>query len=228
MTQVPRKIKSFVRREGRLTKGQEHALDKHWPNYGKTIAQGRFEPQQEFNNDLPITLEIGYGMGSSLVTMAKTMPNNNFIGVEVHRPGVGSLLLQMEQENVSNIRSYMEDAVEVLNQCIPDHSLSKVQIFFPDPWHKKRHHKRRLIQPEFIDLLSQKLTADAMIHLATDWENYAEHMMDVLSNHSHFENTAGVGEYIPRPDYRPLTKFEQRGQRLGHGTWDLLFKKIKK
>ncbi|APS56942.1 tRNA (guanosine(46)-N7)-methyltransferase TrmB [Piscirickettsia salmonis] len=225
---IQRKIKSFVRREGRLTKGQEQALAKHWPHYGKTIAEGHFNALQEFTNHQPITLEIGYGMGNSLVTMAKTMPEHNFIGIEVHRPGVGSLLLQMEQENITNIRSYMDDAVEVLKQCIPDYSLSQVQIFFPDPWHKKRHHKRRLIQPTFIDLLSKKLTMGGVIHLATDWENYAEHMMQVLSAHSHFENTAGIDQYTPRPNYRPLTKFEQRGQRLGHGTWDLLFKKIKK
>ena len=170
-------------------------------------------------------LEIGFGMGQSLVAMAAAAPEKNFIGVEVHLPGVGRLLHSMEDEGVDNIRVYCHDAVEILNDCIDDASLDTVQIFFPDPWHKKRHHKRRLIQPDFVDLLCRKLKPGGVLHLATDWENYAEQMMEVLSANTQLRNQAGEGEFAPRPDHRPLTKFERRGERLGHGVWDLLFKK---
>ena len=164
-------------------------------------------------------------MGQSLVAMAEAAPDTNFIGIEVHRPGVGKLLHTMEQRGVDNIRVYCHDAVEVLRDCIPDASLDTVQIFFPDPWHKKRHHKRRLIQPPFVALLTRKLKSGGILHLATDWQNYAEQMMEVLSAAGGLDNTAGPGQFAPRPESRPLTKFELRGERLGHGVWDLVFRR---
>ena len=158
--------------------------------------------------------------------MAKAHPENDYLGIEVHRPGVGNLLLQIERDDISNVRVMNEDAVEVLEKNIADNSLDAVYLFFADPWHKKRHHKRRIVQEAFVQLLRKKLKADGIFHMATDWQDYAEHMMEVMSAAEGFENTAGKGNYIERPDYRPLTKFEQRGQRLGHGVWDLIFKKV--
>ena len=150
-------------------------------------------------------------------------PQSNFIGIEVHRPGVGRLLYDMQEQGVDNIRVYCHDAVEVLRDCIADGALDTVQIFFPDPWHKKRHHKRRLIQPPFVEQLCHKLKPGGTLHLATDWENYAEQMLDVLEGCEQLENTAGDGTFVPRPAHRPLTKFERRGERLGHGVWDLVY-----
>ncbi|MDF2530415.1 MAG: hypothetical protein K0Q57_1295 [Gammaproteobacteria bacterium] len=220
-----RTIKSFVRREGRLTIGQQKALDTGWPKFGLQLEDGLIDPAKVFHNQAPCIVEIGFGMGQSLAEMAQNHPEQNYIGIEVHRPGVGCLLKAVLDHNLSNIRVYDQDAVEVLKQCIPDNSLAGVQLFFPDPWHKKRHHKRRIVQPEFVKLIWQKLAPGGFFHLATDWENYAEHMMAVLSQDSGFENMAGLNQFSPRPDSRPLTKFEQRGHRLGHGVWDLLFTK---
>jgi tRNA (guanine-N7-)-methyltransferase len=169
--------------------------------------------------------EIGFGMGDSLVDMAKAAPEKNFIGVEVHTPGVGRLLNRCESEAVTNLRVYQEDAIEVLDECIADASLAKVQIYFPDPWHKKKHNKRRIVQPDFIQKLRTKLQPGGVIHLATDWENYAEQMMEVMSAAEGFQNQAGEEQFSLKPDDRPVTKFEKRGQRLGHGVWDLLFVK---
>ena len=171
-------------------------------------------------------LEIGFGTGSSLAEMAKNHPQNDYLGIEVHRPGVGNLLLQIEKEGITNIRVMCEDAVEVLEKNIPDQSLDAVYLFFADPWHKKKHHKRRIVQPNFVRLVNCKLKTGGIFHMATDWENYAEHMLEVMNRTEGFENTATSGDYRQRPDYRPLTKFEQRGRRLGHGVWDLIFKKI--
>ncbi len=220
-----RKIKSFVLRKGRMTTGQQRGWDKYWDRWGLPYKEEYLNLHNTFGREAPTVLEIGYGMGRSLVAMAKLAPETNFIGVEVHRPGVGSLLNEAHTAEVSNIRTYNHDAVEVLQQCIPDNSLSRVQIFFPDPWHKKRHNKRRLIQLHFIEVLRPKITTGGVIHLATDWQNYAEQMMEVLSRAEGFINQAGDYAYSERPDYRPLTRFEKRGQRLGHGVWDLLFEK---
>ena len=218
-----RQIRSFVRREGRLTKGQAGALERQWPTMGIEFHGEKLNLQDLFGNDNPVVLEIGFGMGKSLVAMAKAAPEKNFIGVEVHRPGVGACLLEAESQGVTNLKVIEHDAVEVLKEWLPDHTLAGVQIFFPDPWHKKRHHKRRLVQPEFVALLRQKLKLDGVLHLATDWENYAEHMLDVMNNAPGYVNQAADGTYIPRPEERPLTKFEQRGHRLGHGVWDMKF-----
>jgi tRNA (guanine-N7-)-methyltransferase len=219
-----RRIRSFVRREGRLTKGQQRALDELYPRYGLTPAVNeQFDFAAIFQNQHPVHLEIGFGNGQTLMSMASAQPAINFFGIEVHRPGVGNALLQIDKAALSNVRVICEDAVEVLKQHIADHSLAAVYIFFPDPWHKKRHHKRRLVQVEFINLLKQKLSNGARLHMATDWEAYAEHMLHVMSEVEGFTNLAGTGQYSDKPDYRPLTKFEQRGLRLGHGVWDLVF-----
>lgn len=218
-----RQIRSFVSREGRLTAGQEQAIKTGWPLFGldKTSPLNLAEV---FGNDNPVTLEIGFGNGASLAEMALANPARNFIGIEVHTPGVGHLLRIMLEKDIQNIRIFDCDAIEVLKQAVADQSLDCVQLFFPDPWHKKRHHKRRIVQASFLDMLAQKLAPGGRFHAATDWENYAEHMLEVLSEHQGFENTA-ADNYIERPQARPLTKFEQRGQRLGHGVWDLVFKK---
>ena len=179
-----------------------------------------------FGRDAPKVLEIGFGNGASLAEMAKQQPEHDFIGVEVHRPGVGQLLKSIETEALSNIRVACTDAVELLKSRVPDKSLDRVQIYFPDPWHKKRHNKRRIIQPAFVNLLTNKLKHGGHLHLATDWQDYAEQMLIDVSDNERFQNCSHSADYIERPDYRPLTKFEQRGHRLGHGVWDLLFKRV--
>jgi tRNA (guanine-N7-)-methyltransferase len=221
-----RPIRSYVLRMGRLTDGQQRAFDEYWPRFGLAHSDGLLDYAATFGREAPRVLEIGFGMGQSLVAMAAAAPATDFIGIEVHRPGVGKLLHSMEAECVSNIRIYCHDAVEVLRDCIPPASLDTIQIFFPDPWHKKRHHKRRLIQPAFAEQLVAYLKPGGILHLATDWENYAEQMLEVLTATPGLENTAGSGNYAPKPESRPLTKFEQRGERLGHGVWDLLFRRI--
>lgn len=219
-------IRSFVRREGRMTDGQTRAIETLWPQFGCAASNGLFNQQIQFNRTAPLVFEIGFGMGHSLLQMAQAEPEYDFIGVEVHRPGVGRLFQDLEQAQIKNVKVYSEDAVDVLKQCIADDSLSIIQIYFPDPWHKKRHHKRRLIQPDFLELLIKKLKVGGVLHLATDWENYAQHMMDILSSNVHFKNTAGDQQYSPKPERRPNTKFEKRGERLGHGVWDLVFERV--
>ncbi|GMM83585.1 tRNA (guanosine(46)-N7)-methyltransferase TrmB [Pseudoalteromonas sp. MTN2-4] len=220
-----RKVRSFVKREGRLTKGQAAAIEKCWSSMGLEHSQGLLDFSQVFGNDNDVVLEIGFGMGKSLVEMAKNAPHLNFIGIEVHRPGVGACLMEADEAGLTNLRVFEHDAVEVLADCIADGSLTTMQLFFPDPWHKKRHHKRRIVQPEFVESLRQKLKIGGVFHMATDWENYAEHMLEVMTAAPGYENISETQDYVPRPDNRPLTKFEQRGHRLGHGVWDLMFKR---
>jgi len=220
-----RRIRSFVKREGRLTTGQERALKELFPLYGIALEDKPLNLSEVFQRTAPTVFEIGFGNGTSLAEMAMNNPQQNYIGVEVHRPGVGNLLLQIEKHNLTNLRVINADAVEVLQQMIPDESLDAVYLFFADPWHKKRHHKRRIVQQEFAQLLRKKLKVGGIFHMATDWENYAGHMMDVMTAAEGFENTAGKNQYVPKPDYRPVTRFEQRGHKLGHGVWDLIFKK---
>jgi len=222
---VMRKVRSFVLREGRLTAGQRNALDNLWPRFGLERADGVLDPQAVFGRDAPRVLEIGYGMGHSLADMAQADPDKDFIGIEVHRPGVGALLMEIQQRGLSNLRSYCDDAVEILELCIPDNSLARVQLYFPDPWHKKKHHKRRIVQPAWVALVQRKLQPGGVLHMATDWENYSEYMMEVMNGAEGFTNTAGAGQFSPRPSWRPETKFERRGEKLGHGVWDLLFEK---
>ncbi len=221
---VIRRIRSFVKREGKLTKGQQNAIEQGWPEFGVNLDEQVLDLTGLFGRDAPTVLEIGFGNGLSLAQMAADAPELNFFGIEVHRPGVGSLLVQVRRQGLDNVRVSGDDAVQVLEQQIPDDSLHRVQIFFPDPWHKKRHHKRRLIQPEFLQTLVKKLRAGGRIHVATDWENYAEHILEVLCANSDIRNTADG--YAPKPDYRPGTKYEARGVRLGHGVWDLVFEKV--
>ena len=222
----PRRIRSFVRREGRLTLAQQRALDELWPRFGIDFSPAALDLQSLFGRTALRVLEIGFGNGESLAAMAAAAPYTDFIGIEVHRPGVGHLLLAIERLALQNLRVCCHDAVEVLERQIPDASLDRVHIFFPDPWHKKRHHKRRLIQPPFVALLARKLKPGGHLHLATDWEDYAVHMLAVLGQSTDFANSAPAGEmFCPRPDYRPLTKFERRGERLGHGVRDLIFER---
>jgi len=218
-----RPIRSFVKREGKLTKGQSNALESLWETHGVDLKDEQLSFEDLFGRSAPVVLEIGFGNGSSLADMAERYTELDFFGVEVHRPGVGSLLVQVKQRELNNIRVSQDDAVLVCNQQIPDGSLERVQIFFPDPWHKKRHNKRRLIQPPFVETLVSKLKPGGRIHVATDWENYAEHILEVLSANTDLQNTAK--DYAPKPDYRPGTKYEARGIRLGHGVWDLVFEK---
>lgn len=220
-----RRIKSFVLRQGRLSQAQQNAIDAMWPKYGLELKEELLDFQQEFGREAPTIVEIGFGMGASLAAMAEANPQNNYIGIEVHRPGVGALLKLVQEKGLTNIRVFNDDAVEVLRQRVPLNSLAGVFLFFPDPWHKTKHKKRRIVQPDFVATLAKHLTDDGHFHMATDWEDYAKHMMQVMSHAPDYQNTSGEGEYTPRPDYRPLTKFEQRGHRLGHGVWDLIFAK---
>jgi tRNA (guanine-N7-)-methyltransferase len=219
-----RRIRSFVLRQGRLTKGQERALQTGWPQFGIEYAAQALDLAQAFGRgDSPKILEIGFGMGDATAKIAQTLPASDFLAVEVHTPGVGGLLKLMQEGDISNIRIVQHDAVEVLQNMLADASLDGVHIFFPDPWHKKRHHKRRLIQAEFVQLLCTKLKAGAYIHVATDWQEYAEWVLEVLRTEPQLQNTAV--DYAEKPAYRPLTKFENRGLKLGHGVWDLVFKR---
>lgn len=222
----PRTIKSFVLRQGRLTKGQEQAMDTLWPVFGIATAHTPLDFTQLFGRVAPVTLEIGFGNGESLAHMAQAAPERDFIGIEVHTPGVGHLLKLIGEKGLTNVRVLNTDAVDILQQRIPEGSLDRVQLFFPDPWHKKKHHKRRIVQAGFVSLIASRLRTGGVFHMATDWQNYAEHMVEVMQASSGFVNLAPEPPYSPRPDERPLTKFENRGMKLGHGVWDLLYRKI--
>ncbi|MBD1576231.1 MULTISPECIES: tRNA (guanosine(46)-N7)-methyltransferase TrmB [Vibrio] len=222
---IVRRIRSFVRREGRLTKGQENAINDCWPTMGIDFIEQRLDWNEVFGNNNPVVLEIGFGMGASLVEMAKNAPEKNFLGIEVHSPGVGACLASAQEAGVTNLRVMCHDAVEVFEHMIPDNSVLTLQLFFPDPWHKARHHKRRIVQLSFAEMIRNKLVLnEGIFHMATDWENYAEHMVEVMNAAPGFENIASDGDFIARPDERPLTKFEARGHRLGHGVWDIKYR----
>jgi len=217
-----RRIRSFVLRQGRLTKGQERALATVWPQFGINYTENPLDLNQIFGRtDAKKILEIGFGMGESTAKIAQSLPDCDFLAVEVHTPGVGSLLKLIEELSLTNIRIIQHDVVDVLQNMIADNSLDGVHIFFPDPWHKKRHHKRRLIQAEFVKLLCSKLKTGGYLHVATDWQEYAEWVLEVLNSESSLKNIAET--YAEKPSYRPLTKFENRGIKLGHGVWDLVF-----
>lgn len=197
-----------------------------WPDFGLDLHKGSSALDSAFPDPAaPLILEIGFGMGDSLLEMAERYPEQNFIGVEVHVPGVGRLVNEASKRGLHNLRVFCADANDVLSDCIPDNSLTRLQLYFPDPWHKSRHHKRRIVQPAFLDLVASKLKNGGTLHMATDWRPYAEAMMETGSLCEYLQNTAGSQQYSPRPDYRPETKFERRGQLLGHGVWDLLFYK---
>ena len=219
-----REIKSFVLRQGRLTAGQQRALDELWPRYGIELADAPLDLDSLFGQNTPVTLEIGFGNGHSLAEMAKAAPERGFIGIEVHRPGVGQLLQRIEQDELTNLRLFCADALDVMEQMIPAGSIDRTQLFFPDPWPKRKHHKRRILSPEFATLVASRLRPQGLFHMATDWEHYARSALKVLEQHPRFINTDDNG-FSARPDWRPLTKFEQRGHNLGHGVWDLIFMK---
>lgn len=219
-----RRIRSYVLRQGRITASQQRALEELMPRYGLD-PERCLDPASTFGRDAPLFLEIGFGNGDTLALMAAERPDQDFIGIEVHPPGIGHLLLEIARRGLTNVRVYRNDAVQVLNNAVPDGSLDGIRIFFPDPWHKKRHHKRRLINLEFVALAARKLKVGGHLHAATDWEDYAEQMRSALERNALLRNCSATG-FSPRPDYRPLTKFERRGQRLGHAVRDLIFIRV--
>ncbi|WP_232023933.1 tRNA (guanosine(46)-N7)-methyltransferase TrmB [Sulfurivermis fontis] len=221
-----RAIRSYTLRQGRLTPAQQRAMDELFPRFGVPCGETPLDFATIFGRSAPRVLEIGFGNGDSLAAIAQAHPDIDYLGIEVHTPGVGHLLLRIEELALTNLRVMRDDAVEVLTRRIADASLDAVYLFFADPWPKKRHHKRRIVQEEFVQLLRRKLKIGGHFHMATDWEDYARHMLEVMNVAAGFRNTSPSGDYVPRPDYRPLTKFEQRGQRLGHGVWDLIFERI--
>lgn len=216
------RIRSFIRRQGRITQGQQLALARYWDKYCLSPSLA-LVPQEIFGRSAPLIIEIGFGNGDCLAQMAAAYPDHDYLGVEVHTPGVGRLIRQLEDRQITNARIYRHDAVEVLEKAIPDHSLSGIHLFFPDPWPKKKHHKRRIVRPEFVEIITRKLTLGGYFHAATDWEDYAENMLAVLMANNRLTNASASQTYCERPGYRPLTKFEQRGLNLGHGVWDLIF-----
>jgi tRNA (guanine-N7-)-methyltransferase len=219
-----RRIRSFVTRAGRLSTAQAKAIETLGPRFCIPYAKEQFDFSPAFGRRAPTILEIGFGMGGTTAAIAAGMPEKDFVGVEVHTPGVGSLLKLIGEQALSNLRIIQHDAVEVVTNMIAPESLAGVHVFFPDPWHKARHNKRRLIQSPFVSLLCSRIARGGYLHCATDWEDYAVQMLDVLGNEPTLRNTAEG--YAPRPDYRPVTKFENRGLKLGHGVWDLVFEKI--
>lgn len=220
-----RAIRSFVLRQGRVTQAQKRAFTEHWPRFGLDYTGLVRDFDQVFQRHAERVLEIGFGNGEQVEFAAAQEPQRDFIGIEVHGPGVGRLLNALAAADLGNVRIYQHDAVEVLKYEVADAALDEVRIYFPDPWHKTRHHKRRLIQPGFVSLLCDKLKPGGRFHLATDWENYAEQMWDVLDAEPRLHNVAGPRGAVPRPLWRRQTHFETRGQKLGHGVWDLLYNK---
>ncbi len=222
-TTTHRPIRSFVLRQGRLSPAQERARRDLHPVYGIDFAPRRLDLEASFGRQAPVVLEIGFGMGETTAALAAAHPDTDFLGVEVHGPGVGALLARVHAQSLANVRVICHDAVEVVTHMIAPESLVGVHVFFPDPWPKKRHHKRRLLQAPFVHLIAQRLVIGGYLHVATDWEDYAHAILAVLTAESQLVNTA-TG-FAPRPDTRPTTKFEARGTRLGHGTWDLVFRR---
>jgi tRNA (guanine-N7-)-methyltransferase len=219
-----RTIQSFVRRSGRLSAGQRYGLNDLWSQYGiDPEADQAIDLNAVFHKQQDIILEVGFGNGDSLLQMAINEPHHNFLGIEVYEAGVGRLINEAYKNNLTNLKIIKEDAVDILSNNISANSLAGFQLYFADPWHKKKHHKRRIVQNEFMDMISEKLINGGFVHMATDWEHYAQQMMETLEKHAHFKNTLNAHTYSVRPERRPITKFERRGERLGHGVWDLLF-----
>ncbi|WP_454764663.1 tRNA (guanosine(46)-N7)-methyltransferase TrmB [Cupriavidus campinensis] len=222
----PRRIRSFVRRAGRTSTGQQRAIDDLGPRFLVPYAAAPLDWNATFGRSGPAILEIGFGMGETTAHIAQLRQHDNFLGCEVHEPGVGALLKLAGERGIENVRILQHDAVEVIAHMLTENSLDGVHIFFPDPWHKKRHNKRRLVQPPLVKLLASRLKPGGYIHCATDWEEYAHQMVEVLSGEPALENTSQAADgFAERPDYRPVTKFEKRGIRLGHGVWDVIFRK---
>ncbi len=217
-------IRSYVVRAGRMTAAQRQAFDSGWPRYGLKLSDGALDVAGQFGTRAPLVVEIGFGMGESLLQMAQAAPDHHFVGIEVHPPGVGSLMNAAAAAEVDNLRLYLADATDVMRECIGAQTVDRLQLYFPDPWHKKKHNKRRIVQPEFVQLIRSRLRLGGVFHMATDWQPYAEQMLATMQQAAGFSNCTGA-EYAQKPDYRPLTKFERRGARLGHGVWDLLFER---
>lgn len=222
---IRRAVRSYVVRSGRVTAGQQRALAELWPKYGMEYASLAADLDQTFGRAAPRMIEIGFGAGEALLAFAQTHPEMDCLGIEVHPPGVGHLLLGAHAADLKNLRILCHDAVDVLRQQIPPASISLLHVFFPDPWPKKRHHKRRLIQPAFVELLARVLAPRGTLRLATDWEPYAAHMREVIDASSAFTNVSADGGFVARAEERPLTRFERRGQRLGHAVWDLEYRR---
>lgn len=220
-----RPVRSFVLRTGRLTVAQQRALDNYWQEYGIDFSDKLLDFDAIFGNNNPITLEIGFGNGASLLEQATNNPGRNFLGIEVHTPGVGLIISGAQQAGISNLRVIRHDAIDVLDKQISENTLDRVQLFFPDPWHKKRHHKRRILNSDFVETIRKHLRIGGHFHMATDWENYAEHMLETMSQHQGFINTAGEENFVSPQGLRPETKFERRGLKLGHGVWDMVYQR---
>ncbi|MFC0267706.1 tRNA (guanosine(46)-N7)-methyltransferase TrmB [Kushneria aurantia] len=226
VTPPQRGIKSYVVRGGRMTRAQQRGLDEVLPRLGLRLEEGCRSPEAIFGRRAHSVLEIGFGMGGSLLAQATHHPEVDFIGIEVHPPGVGKLLDEADKAGLTNLRVFHEDALKVMDEALPAASIDTLQLFFPDPWPKKRHHKRRIVQPAFIERVYRLLRPGGQFHMATDWQPYAEHMREVMSEARGFENLSVQGDYVPRPDFRPQTRFETRGERLGHGVYDLIYRRV--
>lgn len=222
---ISERIKTFMPRSSPLTASQQQGLSLYAPHFLLHRDEGLLKPEAVFGQSGPLTVEIGFGMGQSLVAMAEAQPERLFVGIEVHRPGVAQLCHDAGTRGLKNLRLYADDAVAVLETCFADHRIDTLQLFFPDPWQKARHHKRRFVRPDLIALVARKLKTGGRFHMATDWAPYAEWMLEHMEAAPDFENVCGPGQYHPRPDWRPLTKFEQRGHRAGHGVWDLIYQR---
>jgi tRNA (guanine-N7-)-methyltransferase len=220
-----RAIRSFVVRAGRMTQAQQRAWQELWPRWGIEKGEAPFDAAATFGREAPVTLEIGFGNGESLIALAVSHPERNYLGVEVHPPGVGHALLRCEAEGLTNLRVICQDAVEVMQRRLAEASLDEVLLYFPDPWPKKRHHKRRIVQPPFVELVASRLRPGGVFRMATDWQPYAEHMLATAGACASLRNESSMGGYVERPPSRPVTRFERRGQRLGHDVWDLAFRK---
>lgn len=221
-----RRIQTFMRRSSPFTTSQKQGMADFSARYLLPRSRDGFKPEEIFGRTAPLTVEIGFGMGYSLAEMALAAPERDFVGIEIHEPGVAQLCFELGTRNIPNVRILDEDALELLEERFADHSIDTVQLYFPDPWPKARHHKRRFVNAANAALIHRKLKKGGLFHMATDWQNYAEWMLEHMEAAPGYENIAGKGEYSPRPDFRPLTKFENRGHRLGHGVWDLMYKTI--
>ena len=219
-------IRSYVVRSGRTTKSQRKAFEAHWSNYGLELATGKLNTESIFGSAAFVVVEIGFGMGDSLLQMAEASPHQHFIGIEVYPPGVGSTIKRAHATQLKNLRVYLADANDVIEECFGENTIDRLQLFFPDPWHKKKHNKRRIVTPSFVQLVRSRLVLNGVFHMSTDWEAYAEQMLEIMEQSDGYLNCAGAGNFSEKPDYRPLTKFELRGERLGHNVWDLVFKRV--
>ena len=223
-----RRVRSFVLRGGRLTDAQQRAMDTLYPRYGVEPVDTVIDPAALFGRTAPLVADIGFGNGEATWRMARDEPDKNFLGIEVHPPGVGHLLLKLDELGIDNVRVARADAVELLTHRLPDASLAEVRLYFPDPWPKKRHHKRRIVQPDFLQLVARRLQPGGLLHMATDWQPYADWMLEMCQAEPLFRNTSATGSWVPQPAWRPTTKYERRGERLGHEVRDLLFERVER